>query len=66
MSSASWTPRQGASSVKATIISHLKSWGEYQHENCKKEMSINGYSITNIRIEQAYKGNFHLLANIDN
>ena len=29
------------------------------------ELTINGLSVANIRIEQAYKGNFHLLAEID-
>lgn len=28
-------------------------------------LTINGHLVSNIRIEQAYKGNFHLLANID-
>ena len=26
---------------------------------------MNGHSVSNIRIKQAYKGNFHLLAEID-
>ena len=29
------------------------------------ELAINGHQVSNIRIEQAYKGNFHLLAEID-
>ena len=29
------------------------------------EQTINGHLVSNIRIEQAYKGNFHLLAEID-
>ena len=29
------------------------------------EFVINGHTIKNIRMEQAYKGNFHLLAEID-
>ena len=29
------------------------------------EMTINGHLVSNIRFEQAYKGNFHLLAEID-
>ena len=29
------------------------------------KQTINGHSVANIRIEQAYKGNFHLLAEID-
>lgn len=28
-------------------------------------MIINGHVVKNIRMEQAYKGNFHLLAEID-
>ena len=51
--------------VETTIIHHLKSWGEYQDESCSSEQTINGHSVANIRIEQAYKGNFHLLATID-
>ena len=51
--------------VETTIIHHLKSWGEYQDESCSSEQTINGHSVANIRIKQAYKGNFHLLADID-
>ena len=29
------------------------------------ELTINGHSVSNIRMEQAYKGNYHLLAEID-
>ena len=29
------------------------------------EQTINGHSVSNIRIEQAYKGNYHLFAEID-
>ncbi|MBQ7422240.1 MAG: hypothetical protein IJV27_08880 [Prevotella sp.] len=29
------------------------------------ELLINGHSVANIRVEQTYKGNFHLLATID-
>ena len=28
-------------------------------------MEINGHAISNMRVEQTYKGNYHLLANID-
>ena len=54
-----WTGR-----VEATIISHLKAWGEWD-ESELPEFSMNGHSISNIRMEQAYKGNYHLLAEID-
>ena len=55
-----WTGR-----VETTIIDHLKAWGEWQEDAAMPEMTINGHLVSNIRIEQAYKGNFHLLAEID-
>lgn len=55
-----WTGR-----VEATIISHLKAWGEWQEEAVMPEQTINGHVVSNIRIEQAYKGNYHLVATID-
>ena len=51
--------------VEATIIDHLKSWGEWEENAATLEQIINGHIVSNIRIEQAYKGNFHLLATID-
>ncbi|MBQ1697169.1 MAG: type II toxin-antitoxin system HipA family toxin [Bacteroidales bacterium] len=52
--------------VEATITSHLKAWGEW-HEDISAPTSytINGHSVANLRIEQTFKGNFHLLATID-
>jgi serine/threonine-protein kinase HipA len=55
-----WTGR-----VEATIIDHLKSWGEWEEDTATLEQIINGHTVSNIRIEQTYKGNFHLLATID-
>ena len=55
-----WTGR-----VETTIINHLKTWGEWQEESSASELTINGHSVSNIHIEQAYKGNYHLLATID-
>ena len=52
--------------VENTIVDRLKSWGELEEmapEIC--EFVINGHTIKNIRMEQSYKGNFHLLAEID-
>ncbi len=54
-----WTGR-----VEATIIGHLKAWGEWD-ESELPEFSMNGHTVSNIRMEQAYKGNYHLLAEID-
>ena len=55
-----WTGR-----VETTIIDHLKAWGEWQEDDVVPELTNNGHLVSNIRIEQAYKGNFHLLAEID-
>jgi len=55
-----WTGR-----VETAIIDHLKAWGEWQEESATKEWTINGHSVSDIRIGQAYKGNFHLFATID-
>ena len=52
-----WTGR-----IEATIVDHLKTWGE---ETDTSAFTIDNHSVFNIRIEQAYKGNFHLLAEID-
>ena len=55
-----WTGR-----VETTIINHLKAWGEWEENADTSEITINGHTVSNIRVEQAYKGNFHLFANID-
>ena len=54
-----WTGR-----VETTIIGHLKAWGEWE-EDAIPSHTIKGHRVSDIRIEQAYKGNYHLLANID-
>ncbi|MCQ2068833.1 MAG: type II toxin-antitoxin system HipA family toxin [Bacteroidaceae bacterium] len=51
--------------VEVTIIDHLKAWGEWKDETPVSVLAINGHSVKNIRIVQAYKGNYHLLAEID-
>ena len=52
--------------VETTIVDHLKSWGELEKvAHATREFVINGHIVKNIRMEQAYKGNFHLLAEID-
>lgn len=58
--SESWTGR-----VESTIVEHLKAWGEWEYETADVAININGHAISNIHIEQTYKGNYHLLANID-
>ena len=51
--------------VEATIIDHLKSWGEWHEDSNTSEQIISGHTVSNIHVEQAYKGNYHLLATID-
>ena len=51
--------------VETTILSHLKEWGEYKETSCSQVAHINGHLVGNVRMEQAYKGNYHLYANID-
>ena len=58
--SESWIGR-----VESTIVEHLKAWGEYELKTDDAVIEINGHSISNLRVEQAYKGNYHLLADID-
>jgi serine/threonine-protein kinase HipA len=50
--------------VETTITKHLKEWGLIENRP-SSERNINGHTVTDIRIEQAYKGNYHLFANID-
>lgn len=58
--SESWIGR-----VESTIVEHLKAWGEWACEAAGVEIDINGHTVSNMHIEQTYKGNYHLLANID-
>ena len=58
--SESWIGR-----VESTIVEHLKAWGEWEHEGADVAIDINGHTVCNMHVEQTYKGNYHLLANID-
>ena len=58
--SESWIGR-----VESTIANHLKAWDEWECEAENATMEINGHAISDIRVEQTYKGNYHLLASID-
>ena len=52
--------------VNACLISHLNEWG---FEDCRLEIGHwrleDGREVTNVHLEQAYKGNIHLYATID-
>ena len=51
--------------VEATIISHLKEWNEMPGNELPSEISVGGRNFSNFRVEQAYKGNYHLLVTVD-
>lgn len=55
-----WTGR-----VEATIIGHMKTWGEWEGEEQTSDMTINGHLITDFHLEQQFKGNYLLLVTID-
>ena len=57
--------KQWISAVENTLNGNLASWGL---SNSKPEsicFEVNGHRIENARIEQQFKGNYHLLATID-
>lgn len=58
--SESWIGR-----VESTIVEHLKAWGEWEYETADVAIDINGHTVSNMHVEQTYKGNYHLLTNID-
>ena len=53
------------SSIESAINAHLVSWGLEDKDNSSSSFEIDGKSCIDVRIEQAYKGNFHLYASID-
>lgn len=55
-----WTGR-----VEATIVDHLKAWGEWEEEPLLSEMIIDGHIVTDFHLKQQFKGNYCLLAIVD-
>lgn len=51
--------------VESTILDRLRAWGEYGEPADPVPSEVNGHKISDIKIEQTYKGNYHLSANID-
>lgn len=49
--------------VEMCLTGHLEDWGLTKRQNATFE--IHGHRIEDARIEQAYRGNLHLLAKID-
>ncbi len=53
------------SSVENTINGNLEFWGLANAKAANSYLDADGRKIENARLEQQYKGNFHLLATID-
>lgn len=51
--------------VEDAINRHLDLWGFANSDKTAVNLVINGTQYNNVRIEQTYKGNFHLYANIN-
>ncbi len=53
------------SAIENTLTANLKSWGLMPEPAATTSFEIDGKPYTNIHIERAYKGNFHLYATIN-
>lgn len=52
--------------VESCINDNLKEWGKLPDSNNHINYIWHNHNISDLRIEQVYKGNYHLLANVDN
>lgn len=50
--------------IEQTLTANLEAWG-LAHTDKGISLSLNGHELTDIHIEQTYKGHFHLMAHID-
>lgn len=53
------------SSVESSLNAHLAAWGLAEHTPKEVTFEVNGVSFRNVRVEQVYKGNFHLLCEVE-
>ena len=53
------------SAVETTLLHNLEMWGFCPPRTFEPYTDANGRHVENFRIEQQYKGNYHLLATID-
>ncbi len=51
--------------VEDTITKHLADWGYSTDAPSKYSFTIGEHNVTDVYVEQAYQGNYHLLATID-
>lgn len=50
--------------IEQTLTTNLASWGFTIHKN-GIALSLHGHVLTDVHLEHTYKGNYHLLANIN-
>lgn len=50
--------------IEQTLTANLEAWG-LTNSDKGISLSVDGHKLTELRVEQTYKGNFHLLATID-
>jgi len=51
--------------IEKTLNEHLENWGIIETPSTTSSLTLNNHTISEIHIEQTYKGNFHLHARID-
>jgi serine/threonine-protein kinase HipA len=51
--------------VEATVVDHLKAWGEWEEKTPFAAVIINGHTVSGFQVEQQYKGNYCLQAIVD-
>lgn len=54
-----------ASRIDTCLSANLAEWGISVSDDNDVSFELNGHQVKNVRMEQAYRGNFHLLAVID-
>ena len=50
--------------IEQTLTANLDAWGLSSTDK-GISLSLDGHELTDVHVEQTYKGNFHLIANID-
>lgn len=51
--------------VEATVVDHLKAWGEWEEKTPFAAVIINGHTVSDFQVELQYKGNYCLQAIVD-
>ena len=51
--------------VETTLVGHLRAWGLAEPAKEGRFVDAQGRCVERVRVEQTYKGNYHLLADVD-